>query len=80
MNRREMDRRDQELLNKQLRRFSHAPKPDGTMILALVAVFLAGMTVGSFAVAYKNDPTRIATLGIVATNETPITALPIIAR
>ena len=38
------------------------------------------MTVGSFAVAYKNDPTRIATLGIVATNETPITALPIIAR
>ena len=46
----------------------------------MVAAFLAGMTIGSFAVAYKNDPTRIATLGIVATNETPITALPIIAR
>jgi hypothetical protein len=76
MDRRDMDRRDQELLDKQLRRFSPAPRNDGAMMLALVAVFLAGMTVGSFAFAYKSDPVRIAT-NSVTTNDAPIAALPI---
>jgi hypothetical protein len=72
-----MDRHDQELLYKQMRRFKPAPRDDGAMMSALVAVFLAGMTVGAFAFAYKGDPTRIATNGIITTNEPPITALPI---
>ncbi len=77
MDRREMNRRDEELLDKQMRRFSPAPRRDGTMMLALVAVFLAGMTVGAFGFAYRSDPIRIATNSALATNEAPITALPI---
>jgi hypothetical protein len=75
--RREMNRRDQELLDKQMRRFGPAPRRDGTMMLALVAVFLAGMTIGAFAFAYKSDPVRIATNSVLATNEAPITVPPI---
>lgn len=57
MDRRDMDERDKELLDKQLRRFGSAgQRHDGTMILALVAVFLAGMTIGAFAFAYKAEP------------------------
>jgi hypothetical protein len=43
-----MDRRDQELLDKQLRRVQPVRANDGTMILAIVAVFLAGVTLGGF--------------------------------
>jgi hypothetical protein len=72
-----MNRRDQELLDKQMRRFGPAPRRDGTMMLALVAVFLAGMTIGAFAFAYKSDPVRIATNSVLATNEAPMTVPPI---
>jgi hypothetical protein len=72
-----MNQRDQELLDKQMRRFGPAPRNDGTMTLALVAVFLAGMTVGTFAFAYKGGPVRVAANGVIATNQVPITALPI---
>ena len=41
-----MDRHDQELLNKQLKRFQPVPRRDGLMMLAVIGVFLAGMTVG----------------------------------
>jgi hypothetical protein len=39
-----MDRRDQELLDKQLKRFQPPPRRDGRMVLAVVGVLLAGMT------------------------------------
>ncbi len=75
MDRRETDRRDQELLDKQLRRFNPNPRSDGTLMLALVAAFLAGMTVGAFAFAYKVDPTGITSTATALAE--PVYALPI---
>jgi hypothetical protein len=54
-----MDQRDQELLDKQLRRLN-PPRSDGVMILAILAVFFAGMALGGFLFAYKSEPMQIA--------------------
>jgi hypothetical protein len=73
-----MDRRDQELLDKQLRRVTPAPRNDGIMILAIVAVFFAGMTVGSFLVD-EGAPTRVAsndTASAVAPAGAPFASRP----
>jgi hypothetical protein len=43
----DMTRRDQELLDRQLRGLCIQPRHDGTMILAIVAIFLAGMFLGN---------------------------------
>ena len=43
-----MDRRDQELLNRQMKRFQSSPRRDAVMIAMLVGVFLAALTAGSF--------------------------------
>jgi hypothetical protein len=42
-----MTRRDQELLDRQLRGLCIQPRHDGTMILAIVAIFLAGIFLGN---------------------------------
>jgi hypothetical protein len=42
-----MTRRDQELLDRQLRGLHIQPRHDGTMMLAIVAIFLAGILLGS---------------------------------
>ena len=42
-----MTRRDQELLDRQLRGLHIPERHDGTMILAIVAIFLAGMFLGN---------------------------------
>ena len=53
-----MDRRDQELLDTQIKRFQPPSRRDGPMILAIVGVFLAGMTAGGFLfAAYRGQPT-----------------------
>ncbi|HEX3504731.1 MAG TPA: hypothetical protein VHU22_15180 [Xanthobacteraceae bacterium] len=72
-----MDRRDQELLDKQLRHVQAAPRNDGVMMLALAAVFFAGMAIGGFFYAYTGAPLRIAARQAmanqqVASNEVPI--------
>ncbi len=41
-----MDRRDQELLDKQMRRLG-TPRNDGVIAVMLAAMFLLGMTLGS---------------------------------
>jgi hypothetical protein len=41
-----MDRRDQELLDRQLSKFNSPRRHDGIVTLALVAVFFAGVTLG----------------------------------
>ncbi len=41
-----MDRRDRELLNRQMSRFQHNLRRDGVLILALAGVFIAGLTAG----------------------------------
>ena len=42
-----MTRRDQELLDRQLRGLCIPPRPTGTMLLAIVAVFVAGICLGN---------------------------------
>jgi len=42
-----MTRRDQELLDRQLRGLHIQPRHDGMMILAIVAVFVAGIFLGN---------------------------------
>jgi hypothetical protein len=41
-----MDRRDQELLSRQMRRLQPPSRRDGLITAALVVAFLAGMTAG----------------------------------
>jgi hypothetical protein len=55
-----MNRRDQELLDKQLSSLHLAPRHDGAMILAILAVFLIGMTAGSFLYAFTERPMQVA--------------------
>jgi hypothetical protein len=72
-----MDRRDQELLDKQLRNIPIAQRNDGVVILALLAVFFSGMALGGFFYAYAHGPMQIAAAPSahaqqVAANEVPI--------
>jgi hypothetical protein len=53
-----MDQRDQELLDKQMRAISPAPRRDGVIIIAVLMVFFAGMTVGGILAESANEPTR----------------------
>jgi hypothetical protein len=53
-----MTRRDQELLDKQLRAFRPEPRHDGVLMLALVVVFFTGMTFGSV-LADKGASTQV---------------------
>jgi hypothetical protein len=55
-----MNRRDQELLDKQLSSLHLTPRHDGVMILAILAVFLVGMTAGGFLYAFTDQPMRVA--------------------
>jgi hypothetical protein len=51
-----MDRRDQELLNKQLEHLLPPPRSEGMTMLAIVAVFAAGVSLGSFLFAHNSEP------------------------
>jgi hypothetical protein len=62
-----MNRRDQELLAKQLRGFTAAPRADGVMILAVLAVFFAGLALGGFLFGYSATPAPMR----FAANEVP---------
>jgi hypothetical protein len=64
-----MNRRDQELLDKQLRGLHIAPRHDGVMMLAIVAVFFVGLCFGGFLF-----PRHTAQMQI-AYNPAPATAL-----
>jgi len=56
-----MDRRDQELLDKQMRRLS-PPRNEGVIAVMLVAMFLVGMAVGSALSPDKSEPIQIASM------------------
>jgi len=56
-----MDRRDQELLDKQMRRFS-APRHNGVIAVMLAVMFVVGMTLGSVLSEHKTEPIQIASL------------------
>jgi len=55
-----MDQRDQKHLDKQLRGLNPSPRNDGVMVLAVLAVFFAGLTLGGFLSVYKSEPMHIA--------------------
>ena len=55
-----MNRYDQELLDKQLRGLSPSTRNDGVMMLAILAVFFVGLTLGGFLSAHKSEPMQIA--------------------
>ena len=48
-----MDRRDQELLDKQMGKLT-PPRNDGVIAMMLAAMFLVGMTLGGVLSAHKN--------------------------
>jgi hypothetical protein len=56
-----MDRRDQELLDKQMRRLT-PPRNAGGIAVMLAAMFLVGMTLGSVLSPHESAPTQIASL------------------
>jgi hypothetical protein len=56
-----MDRRDQELLDKQMRRLT-PPRNDGVIAVLLAAMFLIGMTLGSVLSEPKTQPIQIASI------------------
>jgi hypothetical protein len=56
-----MDRRDQELLDKQMRRLS-PPRNDGVIVAMLAVMFVVGMTLGSVLSEPKTEPIQIASM------------------
>ena len=56
-----MDRRDRELLNKQIRMLS-PPRNDGVIAVMLAAMFLAGIALGNVVFPHQNEPTQIASM------------------
>ncbi len=61
-----MDRRDQQLLDKQMRRLT-SPRHEGAIAVMLTAMFLVGMALGSVlsphqSSPHQSGPTQIASL------------------
>jgi hypothetical protein len=60
-----MNRRDQELLEKQMARLT-PPRNEGAIAVMLAAMFLVGMALGSvlspYQTPHQNAPTQIASL------------------
>jgi hypothetical protein len=56
-----MDRRDQELLDKQMGRLT-PPRIDGVFAVMLAAMFLFGMALGGVLSAHKSEPIQIASM------------------
>jgi hypothetical protein len=56
-----MDRHDQELLDKQMRRLS-PPRNDGVIVVLLATIFLVGMTLGGVLSDQETEPAQIASI------------------
>jgi len=56
-----MARRDQELLDKQMRRLT-PQRNDGVIAVLLAAMFLVGMTLGGALSEHKTEPIQIASI------------------
>jgi hypothetical protein len=61
-----MNRRDRELLDKQFRWLSPAPRHGGVMVFAVVGVFFAGVTLGGIMFTHRSEPVRTALNGVLA--------------
>ncbi len=71
-----MDRRDQELLAKQLRGVSPPQRNNGVMALTLLAVFSTGVALGGVLFAYQSEPMKIASNDAVPAISNPNSTLP----
>ena len=58
-----MDRRDQELLDKQMGRLSPL-RNDGAIAVMFAAMFLVGMALGGVLSAHESEPIQIASNGV----------------
>ena len=56
-----MDRREKELLDKQMRLLS-APRNDGVIVVMLAAMFLVGVVIGGVVFPHQSEPTQIASI------------------
>jgi hypothetical protein len=56
-----MNRRDQELLDTQMRRLE-APRNDGAIAVLLAAMFVVGMAIGGVLSEPQSEPTQIASM------------------
>ena len=56
-----MNRRDQELLDKQMRRLE-APRNGGAIAVLLAAMFLAGVAIGGVLSEPQSETTQIASM------------------
>ena len=65
-----MNRRDRELLETQLHSVYAAPRNDGVLMLAILAVFFAGIALGGFLFAYTDQP---GPMRVASNNATQIT-------
>ena len=57
-----MNRHDQELLDKQMRRLT-PPRNEGAIAVMLAAMFLIGITVGGLLSTHQSEPTQTVTMG-----------------
>jgi len=51
-----MNRRERDLLDKQLHAIYAPPRSDGVLMLGILAVFFAGIALGGFLYAYTSEP------------------------
>jgi len=56
-----MDRRDQELLDKQMRRLT-PPRNEGAIAVMLATMFLVGMALGGVLSTHESEPIQIASI------------------
>jgi hypothetical protein len=61
-----MNRRDRELLERQMRRFQPSPHPVGLMMLILAGAFLVGMIAGSIIFTSQQPVQTVSTDGKTA--------------
>jgi hypothetical protein len=61
-----MNRRDRELLSRQMRRFQPSPHPVGLMALILAGAFLVGMIAGSTIFTSQQPVQTASTVGKTA--------------
>ncbi len=55
-----MNRRDRELLDRQMSRFQPGARRDGILIHAMVSVFLGGLNAGGLLIKFGSNPSTLS--------------------